>query len=242
MDVLSVDAVSEPGRKQPRPVAPAAGPARTSRVGARLGRLGRRPVVVPTGRIVLAAARAHDRGLRRPGPAWSRTRWHSRLDVLVTPGELWVTGNGGTRCYRVTDMVLASFATSPPGGMRIDFLDGEPLCVTLDDNGAVLDILRHEIWEYEKHLLPDGTDLDWALDVSPAQLAESEALLTAALDLPGGSVGPGASRLERQEMVRRSAELRRAARVDALRRRRRRMLGPDHPDRPAPDRPVVPGA
>ena len=92
--------------------------------------------------------------------------------------------------------------------------------------------LRHEIWEYEKGLLFDRTDLDWALDVSPAQLAESEALLTAALDVPGDHAGPGFSRLKRQDMMRRSAGLRRAARVDALRRRRRRMLGQADPGGP----------
>ena len=105
---------------------------------------------------------------------------------------------------------------------RVDFLDGGPLCVTLDDNGTVLETLRREIWEYEKRLLLDGTELDWALDVSPSQLAEAEALLTSALapTADGGGIG----RAERQDMMRRSAELRRGARVDALRRRRLRML------------------
>jgi hypothetical protein len=119
-------------------------------------------------------------------------------------------------------MVLASFATSPQGALRVDFLDGGPLCVTLDDNGTVLETLRREIWEYEKRLLLDGTELDWALDVSPSQLAEAEALLTSALapTADGGGIG----RAERQDMMRRSAELRRGARVDALRRRRLRML------------------
>jgi hypothetical protein len=188
--------------------------------------------VVPADRTILAAAQGHYRGLRLPGSAWSRSRWHPRLDVLVTAGQLWVTGNGETRRYAVADMVLASFATSPQGAMRVDFLDGGSLWITLDDNGTVLETLRHEIWEYEKGLLFDRTDLDWALDVSPAQLAESEALLTAALDVPGDHAGPGFSRLKRQDMMRRSAGLRRAARVDALRRRRRRMLGQADPGGP----------
>jgi len=220
MEVLSAEVGPTPGAHHGR--SGGGGPVRRARA--------RRKAGVPVDRSVLAAAQGHYRGLRLPGPPLEAARWHPRLDVLVTAGELWVTGNGETRCYPVAAMVLASFATSPQGAVRVDFLDGPPLCVTLDDNGAVLDALRHEIWEYEKGLSFDGTELDWALDVSPVQLAESESLLTAALEPPGEQDGRGLTRLERQEMMRRSAELRRDARVDALRRRRRRMLG-----RPVPD-------
>jgi hypothetical protein len=148
---------------------------------------------------------------------------------MVTPGELRMCGRGEARRYAVADMVLVSFATSPPGSVRVDFLDGGPLCITLDDDGAVLEALRHEIWEYEKDLLldspgPDDTELDWALDVSPTRLAEAEALLTSALDLADDPVDSGPTRLVRHGMIRRAAEVRRDARIDALRRRRRRML------------------
>jgi hypothetical protein len=178
----------------------------------------------------MASAQGQVRGLRVPGPAWSGTRRHSRIDVVVAPGGLWVSGTGEVRRYAVADMVLASFADSPPGTVRVDFLDGTPLCVTLDDDGTVLEALRHEIWEFEKRLLLDraacdGTELDWALDVSPARLAESEALLTSALDCPDDPLGTGPAGSARRDLIRRSAELRRDARVDALRRRRRRMLG-----------------
>ena len=193
-------------------------------------RPGRRGRSIPTGRDVMASAQGQVRGLRVPGPAWSGTRRHSRIDVVVAPGGLWVTGTGEVRRYAVADMVLASFADSPPGTVRVDFLDGTPLCVTLDDDGTVLEALRHEIWEFEKRLLLDraacdGTELDWALDVSPARLAESEALLTSALDCPDDPLGTGPAGSARRDLIRRSAELRRDARVDALRRRRRRMLG-----------------
>jgi len=178
----------------------------------------------------MASAQGQVRGLRVPGPAWSGTRRHSRIDVVVAPGGLWVSGTGEVRRYAVADMVLASFADSPPGTVRVDFLDGTPLCVTLDDDGTVLEALRHEIWEFEKRLLLDraacdGTELDWALDVSPARLAESEALLTSALDCSDDPLGTGPAGSARRDLIRRSAELRRDARVDALRRRRRRMLG-----------------
>ena len=84
--------------------------------------------------------------------------------------------------------------------------------------------LRHQIWEYEKSLAGDSSDMDWALDVSPSLLAEAEAAMDAAdarLRASGRSLQQ--DRVA-QEMVTRSVDLRRAARVDAIRRRRRRML------------------
>ncbi len=187
--------------------------------------LGRRGAGVPADRVVLAWAHGEYRGIRLPERPWSKARWHPRLRVVVTPGELWVTGNGETRCYRVADMVLASFSTSPQGALRVDFLEGGPLCITLDDNGAVLETLRCEIWEYEKQYLVDGTVLDWTLDVSPIKLAEADLMLTTATSGSDGPTDATRSRFERQDLMRRSAELWREARVDALRRRRRRMLG-----------------
>ena len=203
--------------------------------GPRSVRSGRRRASVPTARGVLASAHGQVRGLRVPGPAWSARRRRARIEVAVAPGALWVSGTGGVRRFTVAEMVLASFAAGPPGTVRVDFLDGSPLCMTLDDDGTVLEAMRHEIWEFEKGLLLvratcDGTQLDWALDVSPARLAEAEALLTTALDCPDDPVGTGPDGWVRADLIRRSDELRRDARVDALRRRRRRMLRITSPD------------
>jgi len=204
-------------------------------LGHRLALLTRRRQPAPLGPTVLASADGQVRGLRLPGPAWPSTRWHPHVAVVVVPGEMWVSGNGETRCYPVAGMVQASFASRPPRTLQVDFLDGAPLHVTLADDGSVLDALRHEIWEYEKRLFlagrgpdgrgPDDMEFDSALDVSPAQLAESEALLTSAFDGVDDGVGTGADPAARRALVRQSAELRRDARVDALRRRRRRLLG-----------------
>lgn len=192
---------------------------------------------VPPDRTILAASRGDFRSLRLPGSARAKVRWRPRMDVAVavTPGEFWVTGHPGTLRFPVADMVLASYGSSPRGAVRVDFLEGEPLSVRLEDDGTVLEALRQEIWECEKQFLLDRSDLDWALDVSPAQLAEADALLITAMAEPGPSVGRRLSRSEREELLRRSESLRRAARVDALRRRRRRMLGLP------PDRHLPPG-
>jgi hypothetical protein len=183
-------------------------------------RFGRRSSTIPSDRRTLASALGEYRGLQLPGPVWADARWHPRLEVLVTPGELWVSGNGETRCYPVADMVLASFSTNPQGALRVDFLSGGPLCVKLDDNGKVLETLRQEIWEYEKSFLVSGLDDD-GLDVAPDLLDDADARLRIAVSQDGGQRG----RIERRELMRRSAELRRMARVDALRGRRQRMLG-----------------
>jgi hypothetical protein len=157
--------------------------------------------------------------------------------VTVTPGEFWVSGAHGTLRYPIADMVLASYGSSPRGAVRIDFLDGEPLSVRLDDDGSVLEALRHQIWDCEKQFLLDGGDPAWTLEVSPAQLAEADALLTTALAEPGPPPGRRLTRSEREELLRRSEAIRREARVDALRRRRRHVLGlPADHDLPPEDR------
>ena len=88
-----------------------------------------------------------------------------------------MTGNGETRRYPVEDMVMASFATNSQGALRVDFLDGDLLCVKLDDIDIVLDSLRSQLWEYEKALLVTGHDAGDELDVLSDRLAQADALL-----------------------------------------------------------------
>lgn len=78
-----------------------------------------------------------------------------------------------------------------------------------------MECLRHQIWEYEKSLVGDCSDVDWALDGSPAQLAGAEVAKDAAdvrLRASGSSLPE--DRVA-QDLVTRSIELRREARVDA---------------------------
>ena len=131
-----------------------------------------------------------------------------------------MTGNGETRRYPIEEMVMASFATNPQGALRVDFLDGDPLCVKLDDNGTVLETLRSQLWEYEKALLVTGRGVDDGLDLLPDRLAEADALLQQATALGSSQ----RERFEARDLMRQSAELRRMAMVDALRARRRRLL------------------
>ncbi len=182
---------------------------------------------VPEDRAVLATAHGDYRSLLLPGTSWPRARWHQRPDVVVavTPSEFWVSGDHGSRRYPIVDMVLASYGSSPRGALRIDFLEGDPLIVKLDDDGSVLEALRHQIWECEKQFLLDGGDPAWTLEVSPTRLAEADALLITAMAEPGPPPGRRLTRSEREELLRRSEAIRREARVDALRRRRRHLLG-----------------
>jgi len=172
---------------------------------------------------VVARAQGDYRGLHLPGPVAAHHAWHSHLDVVLLEDELRIERSGQLVRFPMSEMVLASYCTDPRGAVRVDLLDGGHVCIRLRDQGQLMECLRHQIWEYEKSLVGDVSDIDWALDVSPAQLAEAEVAMDAAdarlratgTSLPEDRVA--------QDLVTRSIELRREARVDALRRRRQRM-------------------
>lgn len=183
----------------------------------------RRRTAVERASRVIAEAQGDYKGLRLPGRAAVRHAWHPRLDVVLLEDELRIAGNGLLARFAVADMVLVSYGTSPRGALRVDLLDGEHVCVSLRDQGQFMERLRHRLWEYEKSFLGDASDIDWVLDVSPAMLAEAEAAMDAAearLQASGRSLAQ--DRIA-QDLVTRSTELRRRARVDAFRRRRLRM-------------------
>ncbi len=101
---------------------------------------------------ILTAVRGDFRGLRVPGPVSAGTRWHARLDVVLLPGELRVAGNGGIWRYRVADMVQVSADPDTPGAIRVEFLEGDPLVVTVRDGGALLGALKWQLEGYERAL------------------------------------------------------------------------------------------
>jgi hypothetical protein len=101
---------------------------------------------------ILIAVRGDFRGLRVPGPVSAGTRWHARLDVVLLPGELRVAGNGGIWRYRVPDMVQVSADPDTPGAIRVEFLEGDPLVVTVRDGGALLGALKWQLEGYERAL------------------------------------------------------------------------------------------
>jgi hypothetical protein len=173
---------------------------------------------------VVVRAQGEYRGLHLPGPIAAYHPWHPRLDVVLLEDELRIAGSGLLARFPVSEMVLASYCSDPRGALRIDLLEGGHVCIRLRDQGQLMECLRHQIWEYEKSLVDDASDIDWGLDVSPAQLAEAEVAMDAAdarLRASGSSLPE--DRVAR-DLVIRSIELRREARVDALRRRRRRMM------------------
>ena len=175
---------------------------------------------------VLAAARGHYEGLRLPGPVSAGTRWHARLAVVVLPGELRVAGSGGLWRYLVSDMVLASVAPDGAGAIRVDFLEGDPLVVTVRDGGALLAALRHQVEQYERAIRHDrpltarlvrdhltGADLE----VSVHALTPAIGLLYARRTRPPDSVPMGGWATNARETSHR-------AQVEALRAGRRNLL------------------
>jgi len=172
---------------------------------------------------VVARAQGDYRGLHLPEPVPAHHGWHSRLDVVLLEDELRIEGSGVQVRFPTSEMVLASYCSDPRGALRVDLLDGGHVCIRLRDQGQLMECLRHQIWEYEKSLVGDLSDMDWALDVSPAQLAEAEVAMDAADARMRASGSSLPEDRVAQDLVTRSIELRREARVDALRRRRQRM-------------------
>jgi DNA polymerase IIIc chi subunit len=142
---------------------------------------------------------------------------------VLTEDELRISGGGVDARFPVADLVVASYVASPPGALRIDLVDGDHIRVLVRDEAQFMERLRRQIWEFEKSLLPHGSDVDGALDVSPTLLAEAEACMDAAdarLRATGRTLEQ--DRVARQ-LVARSSVLWRRARADAVRRRRVRL-------------------
>lgn len=143
---------------------------------------------------VLAAARADPRGIRLPGAVAGVIRWRSRIDVVLVADELRIAGHGGIWRYPVHDMVLVSGA--PGGTLRVDFLLGGPLVVSLDDEGELLGRLRRAV---EAHGRASGSGRRVALlEVGRRRVAVvpsgSDDAVTAAIALLLGTPpGPDAS-------------------------------------------------
>ena len=180
------------------------------------------PLDEGTGRAI-ATAEGDFRGLHLPGHGTARRSRRSRLTVVLTADELRLSGGGLQARFPVRELVLTSSGPRPPGVVRVDLVDGDHICVLLEDGDHFMELLRQVIWEFEKSLLPPGSDPGGAFDVSPTLLAEAEACMDAA-DARMRETGSG---LERdrvaRELVARSTVLHRRVRADAVRRRRRRL-------------------
>jgi hypothetical protein len=176
---------------------------------------------------ILIAARGDFSGLRVPGPVSAGTRWHSRLDVVLLPGELRIAGNGGIWRYRVADMVQVSSDPDTLGAVRVEFLEGDPLVVTVRDGGALLGALKWQLEGYERALRTNRRE---AARLVPEHLVDGRFstpvyTITPAIDLlnahrkgDGGTVVADRPDPEPRELAHR-------ARVEILRARRRDLLG-----------------
>ncbi len=177
---------------------------------------------------ILVTARGDYRGLRVPGPVSAGTRWHARLDVVLLPGELRIAGNGGIWRYRVADMVQVAPDPVAAGAIRVEFLHGDPLVVTVRDGGTLLAELRRQLEGYERALRATGGT---AALLTPDHVVDGRfttpiLTVTPAIDLLNaqrrGDGGPAAR--VRADPSSQAGERARRARVEALRARRRDLL------------------
>jgi len=187
----------------------------------------RKRIELPPNTPVLASAQGDYRGLHLPGTRTTRHRWHARLDVVLTPGMLLISGNGRIARFAISEMIAVSRCASPVGAVRIDLLDGDHVRVTIRDGGTFLDVLRHEIWLFDTELSGTAPDAGWGFGAAPDLLSEADALIQDIDARPLVAHDDAARNRDALHLIRRSDELREDARLEALRERRLRLLGRD---------------
>lgn len=187
----------------------------------------RRRIDLPPTTPVLASAQGEYRGLRLPGERTARHRWHARLDVVLAPGTLLISGNGRIARFAVSEMVAVSRCDSPVGAIRVDLLDGDHLRVTIRDGGTFLDVLRHEIWLFDTELSGTAPGTEWGFGAVPELLTEADALIQDIDARPLAAQDDAIRNRDALDLIRKSDELREDAHLEALRERRRRLLGRD---------------
>jgi hypothetical protein len=81
-------------------------------------------------------------------------------------------------------MLCATGPSSGAGRIRVDFVDGQALCIRLDDDGTLLARLRRQIREYDAALRSGGRGtVTPSTPQAAPDLAESEVVLDSAVQL-----------------------------------------------------------
>jgi hypothetical protein len=174
----------------------------------------KRRLGIPNTTPLVAWARGDYPGLLVPGGVLKH--W-GPICVAVTPGELWVCFGNDKRRYPVPAMVLASVASNPQGALRVDFMEGDPLVVLVDDGGTIREQLRREIWDYDVGLRNGAQPFPALPETSPVLLAEAELEWNTADKLLAAGGEELSVHFRTERSMQRARELEHQARVDGLR-------------------------
>jgi hypothetical protein len=128
------------------------------------------------------------------------------------------------RRYPITGMVLASVSWHPQGALRVDFAEGEPLVILVEDDGTILECLRCQIWDYDTALRLRAPPLLAVPEMSPVLMAEAEVEWNTAERLLTDAGESTSIRREAARSMMRARELRHQATVDGVRSMRRSLL------------------
>ncbi len=107
----------------------------------------RRRLGIPRDCLLIAWTQGDYRGMQVPGEPMVPVRYWP--PVLALSAEwLWLSKAGAVRRFALEDVVLVSVATRPRGALRIDFMEGGPLVIRIDDeyfrNRLNLEIQRRD--------------------------------------------------------------------------------------------------
>ncbi len=183
----------------------------------------RRRLGIPLDEPLLAWAMADYRGMRVPPPRMVPTKFWPPC-VALTSQALWLSNAGATRRFPVREIVLVSLASSPEGALRVDFMSGDPLIVSVADDGSFFGRLGFEVRSLDTQLQMGAREARGVPTPSPELVAAAERAERRAAQLRAEyGDDPGLC----HEADRHSADardLRHEARVQALRALRTELL------------------
>ncbi|MGD0881812.1 MAG: hypothetical protein ABSB09_09620 [Acidimicrobiales bacterium] len=183
----------------------------------------RRRLGIPSDEPLLAWAMGEYRGLRVPPPHMMPLKFWPPC-VALTSRTLWLSNAGATRRYPVRDIVLVSSASSPEGALHVDFMSGDPLIISLVDDGTFFRRLTFEVRSVDKQLQMQARDARGVPALPPELVAAAERAERRAAQLRAEYGDDPGLCLEADRHASDARELRHEARVQALRALRAELL------------------
>ncbi|MGA2837861.1 MAG: hypothetical protein ABSF84_14805 [Acidimicrobiales bacterium] len=183
----------------------------------------RRRLGIPLDEPLLAWAMAEYRGMRVPSPRMAPIRFWPAC-VALTSQALWLSNAGATRRFPVREIVLVSYASSPEGALRVDFMSGDPLIVAVVDDGAFHGRLAFEVRSIDTQLQMEARNALGVPALPPELVAAAERAERRAAQLRADYGDDPDLCIEAERHSADARELRHEARVQALRGLRLELL------------------
>ncbi len=188
---------------------------------ARERRLKRR-MGIPAELVLRCWALAEYRGMQVPDPPLPGVRYTPPY-LALTDGALWLTRAGATRRYPVEDIVMVATEHPATDRIRVDFMEGEPLLIRVNDGGRFASTVEAAIQEYDKRLQLDATSALGLPEPAPELVAKAKQARTRSDQLMAAAGGDQVARRAAEGHLAEERALWHEAQVDALRQLRRAL-------------------